>query len=155
MWLVGMFLYTEQLPQTRVNRICFYNTEELPQTKVHRGIFLDTEELPQIRVHRPCFFTHRNCRKQGFTDHVSLHTGTAANKGPQSMFPQPTIFDHIYIKYIWGPHGKQYGDPTLITYRELQKVNTLNKYNCPIFIYYKEILKKLITRNTRRFTRDR
>ena len=33
------------------------------------------------------------------------------------------------MKYVWGPHGKPYGDPTLITYRDLQKVYTLNKYN--------------------------
>ena len=34
---------------------------------------------------------------------------------------QPTTFDHINIKYIWGPHGKPYGDPILITYIDLQK----------------------------------
>ena len=58
---------------------------------------------------------------------------------------QPTTFDHINTKYIWGPHSKPYGDPTLITYRDLQKLYTLNKYNFPIFIYYTETMKKLVT----------
>ena len=58
---------------------------------------------------------------------------------------QPTRFVHINIKYIWGPHGKPYGDPTLITYRDLQKVNTLNKYHFSIFFYYKETMKKLVS----------
>ena len=35
------------------------------------------------------------------------------------------------MKYIWGPHGKPYGDPTLITHRDLQKVYTLDKYTFP------------------------
>ena len=55
--------------------------------------------------------------------------------------------NHIWsnnTKYIWGPHGKPYGDRTLITYIELQKVYTLNKYNFPIFIYYKETIKKIV-----------
>ena len=34
---------------------------------------------------------------------------------------QPTTSDHINMKYIWGPHGKPYWDPTLITHRDLQK----------------------------------
>ena len=38
-----------------------------------------------------------------------------------------------------------YGDPTLITHRDLKKVNTLNKYNFPTFTYYKETIKKLVT----------
>ena len=50
---------------------------------------------------------------------------------------QPTTSDHINIKYILGPNAKPYGDPTLITYRDLQKVYTVNKYNFPIFICYK------------------
>ena len=33
----------------------------------------------------------------------------------------------------------------LITHRDLQKVYTLNQYNFTIFIYYKEIIKKLLT----------
>ena len=61
------------------------------------------------------------------------------------MTTQPTTFDHINIKYIWGPHGKPFGDPTLIIYRDLQKVYTLNKYNFPILIYFKETMKKLVT----------
>ena len=36
---------------------------------------------------------------------------------------QPTTCDHI--KYILGPDGKPHGDPTLITYRDLQKVYIL------------------------------
>ena len=32
---------------------------------------------------------------------------------------QPTIFENINIKYIWGPHGKSYVEST---YRDLQKV---------------------------------
>ena len=58
---------------------------------------------------------------------------------------QPTTSDNINIKYIWDPHGKPYGDPTLITYGNLQTVCTLNEYNFPIFIYYKETIKKLVT----------
>ena len=65
---------------------------------------------------------------------------------------QPSTFDHINIKYIWGPHlnhmgtpCKSYGDHTLITHTDLQKVYTLNKYRFPIFIYYKETIKKLAT----------
>ena len=46
-----------------------------------------------------------------------------------------------------GTPYKQYGDPTLITHRDLQKVYTLNKYHFPIFIYYKETIKKVITNN--------
>ena len=62
------------------------------------------------------------------------------------MLPtQPTTFDHINIKYIWGPDGEPYGHPTLITYRDLPKVYTLNKYNFPIFISYKETMKKMVT----------
>ena len=44
-----------------------------------------------------------------------------------------------------GSPCKPYGDPTLITHRDLQKVNTLNKYHFPIFIYYKETVKKNVT----------
>ena len=44
-----------------------------------------------------------------------------------------------------GTPCKPYGDPTLITHRDLQKVRRLNKYNFPIFIYYKETIKKLVT----------
>ena len=58
---------------------------------------------------------------------------------------QPTTYNHINIEYINDPHGKPYGDPTLITYGDLQKVDTLNKYNFLIFIYYKETMKKLVT----------
>ena len=59
---------------------------------------------------------------------------------------QPTTFDHINIKYIWGPHVHctLYGEPTLMTYRDLQKVYTSNKYHFPIFIYYKETIKKFV-----------
>ena len=38
-----------------------------------------------------------------------------------------------------------YGEPTLITHTDLQKLYTLNKYHFPIFIYYKETGKKLLT----------
>ena len=44
-----------------------------------------------------------------------------------------------------GPHGKPNGDPSAITYKDLQKVYTLNKYNFPILIYCKETMKKLVT----------
>ena len=64
---------------------------------------------------------------------------------------QPTTCDHINIKYIWGPHVnhmgspcKPYGDPSLITHRDLQKVYTLNRYHFPIFNYYKETMKILV-----------
>ena len=58
---------------------------------------------------------------------------------------QPTIYsDHIKMKYIWGPHGKPCGDPTLKTHRDLQKVYILNKYNFSIFIYDKETMKILV-----------
>ena len=40
---------------------------------------------------------------------------------------------------------KPYGDPTLITHRDLQKVYTPNKYNFPVFIYYEETIQKLVT----------
>ena len=64
----------------------------------------------------------------------------------QEKLSKPTTyFDHINIKYIWGPHDKPYGNPTLITYRDLQKVYTVNKYNFPIFIYYKETMGKFVT----------
>ena len=33
---------------------------------------------------------------------------------------QPTTCYRINIKYVWGPHGKPYGDPTLITYGDMQ-----------------------------------
>ena len=46
---------------------------------------------------------------------------------------------------MWGPHGEPYGDPTLITHIDLQKVNTLNKYYISIFIYYKETMKISVT----------
>ena len=36
-------------------------------------------------------------------------------------------------------------NPTLITHRDLQKVYTLNKYDFSMFIYYKEIVKILVT----------
>ena len=42
-----------------------------------------------------------------------------------------------------GTPGKPYGDTTLLTQRDLQKVYTLNKYYFPILIYYKETLKKM------------
>ena len=45
----------------------------------------------------------------------------------------------------WGPHGKPYGDPTFIKYRDLNKVYTLNKYILDIFIHYKETIKKFVT----------
>ena len=60
------------------------------------------------------------------------------------LITQPTTSDHINIKYIRGPHGKPYGDPTLITHKYLPKVYTLNKYRFPIFIYYKETMKILV-----------
>ena len=69
----------------------------------------------------------------------------------RDVVAQPTTSDHMNIKYIWGPHvnhmgtGKPYEDPTLIIHRDLQKVNTLNKYHFPIFIYYEETIKKLVT----------
>ena len=44
-----------------------------------------------------------------------------------------------------GSPGKPYGDPMLITYRDLKKVYTLNKYNFSIFIYYEETNKILET----------
>ena len=44
-----------------------------------------------------------------------------------------------------GTPSKPYGDPTLIAHRDFQKGNTLNKYHFPIFIYYKETIKKLVT----------
>ena len=50
------------------------------------------------------------------------------------IITDPTTSDHINIKYIWGPHGKPYGDPTLITHRDLKRVYTLNKFNI-IFRY--------------------
>ena len=53
----------------------------------------------------------------------------------------PPTFDQINIKYIFGHHGKPFGDPTLTAYRDLPKVYTLNKYRFPIFIYYKETIK--------------
>ena len=37
----------------------------------------------------------------------------------------------------YGDPMVPYEDPTLITYKDLQKVNTLNKYHFLIFIYYK------------------
>ena len=61
------------------------------------------------------------------------------------MCPQPATLDHKNIKHIWGPHGKPYGDPMLITYRDLLKVYTLNKYYFLIFIYYRQTMKKLVT----------
>ena len=42
-----------------------------------------------------------------------------------------------------GTPCKPYGDTTLKTHRDLQKVYTLNKYNFPIFFYYKETIQKL------------
>ena len=51
------------------------------------------------------------------------------------------------MKYLGGPHGTPYGDPTLITHRDLQKVYTLNKYNFFIFFCYKESMKILVTRS--------
>ena len=54
------------------------------------------------------------------------------------------------MKYIRGPMvnrmgtGKPYGNPTLIKYRDLQKLCTLNKYDFFIFIYYKETMKILV-----------
>ena len=59
-------------------------------------------------------------------------------------YTKPTTFDHINIKCIWGPHGKPFKDPTLMTYRDLQKVYILNKYNFFSFIYYKETMKIFI-----------
>ena len=55
------------------------------------------------------------------------------------VYTQPTTSDHINMKHIWGPHGKPYGDPTLITHRELKKVYTLNKYNFRIFFLFSHI----------------
>ena len=60
---------------------------------------------------------------------------------------QPTTSDHLNIKYIWGSDlnrmgipCKPYGDLTLITHTDLQKVYTLNKYNFPLFINFKETI---------------
>ena len=75
---------------------------------------------------------------------VSLNSNRSLNCNLQLF--QPTTFHHTNIKHIWGPHGKPYMDPTLITYWDLQKLNTLNKYNFPMFIYYKETVKKLLNR---------
>ena len=44
-----------------------------------------------------------------------------------------------------GTTCKPYGDSTLIAHRDLQKVYTLNKYNFPIFIYYKGTIRKVVT----------
>ena len=63
-----------------------------------------------------------------------------------NIVTQQNTFDHININiYLHGPCGKPYEDPTLITYRDLQKVYTLNQYYFPIFIYYKETVNKLVT----------
>ena len=50
------------------------------------------------------------------------------NLAYELLSSQPTTFDHINVKYIWGPHVnhmgtpcKPYGDPTLITHIEWQK----------------------------------
>ena len=57
---------------------------------------------------------------------------------------QPTTCDHMNIKYRCRSPCKPYGDPSLITHRDLQKVYTLNRYDFPIFIYYKETMKILV-----------
>ena len=55
---------------------------------------------------------------------------------------QPTTSDHINMKYIWSHHGKPYGGDTLITYGDMQKVYTLNKYNFQyLFIIKKPSIK--------------
>ena len=61
-----------------------------------------------------------------------------------STSPTNHIWSYKYKIYMGIP-CKPYGDTTLITHRDLQKVYTLNKYCFPIFIYYKETLKKLVT----------
>ena len=38
---------------------------------------------------------------------------------------QPTIFDHINIKHKFASHGKPYGNPMLLTDKDLQKVYTV------------------------------
>ena len=57
--------------------------------------------------------------------------------------PTNHIWSYKYKIYMGTP-WKPYGEPTLITHRDLQKVYTLNKYHFPIFIYYKETIKKLV-----------
>ena len=51
---------------------------------------------------------------------------------------QPTTFDHINIKYIWGPIVNHMGTTC-------KQVYTLNKYHFLIFIYYKETIRKVVT----------
>ena len=58
--------------------------------------------------------------------------------------PSSHIWLYTYKIYMGTP-CKLYGDLTFITQRHLQKVDTLNKYHFPIFIYYKETIKKLAT----------
>ena len=61
-----------------------------------------------------------------------------------SNIPTNHIWSFKYKIYMGTPY-KPYGDPTLITHRDLQKVYTLYNYHFPIFIYYKETIKKLVT----------
>ena len=80
----SMFLYTEELPQTRVHRVCFFTDRNClkqgptEHVSLNRGtssnnvtysMFLYTEELPQTGIYRTCFFTQRNFLKRGITEH--------------------------------------------------------------------------------------
>ena len=53
------------------------------------------------------------------------------------------MWSYKYKIYMGSP-CKPYGDPSLRTHIDLQTVYTLNRYNFPIFIYYKETMKTLV-----------
>ena len=69
------------------------------------------------------------------------------------VFSNINTMDYIPTNHIWsykyqiymGSPCKPYGDPTLITHRDLQNVYTLNKYHFSLCIYYKETIKILVT----------
>ena len=91
--------------------------------------------MPFLRI----IFTQHSLWKKFIGFYYSELTYTCSSNSPNQS--ESTTFDHINIKYIWGPHAKPYGDPTLITCRDLQKMFSLNKYHFHIFIYYKETMK--------------
>ena len=76
---------------------------------------------------------------------VTVAESLIRDLGRVSEWFQPTTFDHIDMKHTCGPHGKPCGDPMLITFRDLQKAYTLNKYHFSIFIHYNETMKVLVT----------
>ena len=59
-----------------------------------------------------------------YTDSISACRVERTKIVSRSTASQPTTFDYINMKYIWGPHGKPYVDPTFLNNTEICKKRT-------------------------------